>query len=357
MNSAIQSRFLDASFLCFLFGVAIMCPLNHPRANEPDDPTATEQLADVLEASYGETPPPEGARMLMAILRGSRMGPGEGWFGPAASRYGYEWLLERHAGDDGTGGISRDRFAGSDELFAVLDRDRDGVIRVVDLDWSDDNPYVQLSYALNRIFRRLDADGSGGLSRDDWANIFATATAGGDTMSAEDFAATLLAGEGGGFMPGDAPTKESLLKGLLAGEIGSMVEGPRVGDRAPVFQLRSPQGGEPLSLDSLMGEKPLVLVFGNFTCGPFRAFYPAVDALHAAYGDRVNFLMVYVREAHPENGWKMASNERAGVAVVQPRSLEERAEVAAAFCSRLEPRMTSTTQWVMPTAVCRRGSI
>lgn len=276
--------------------------------------------------------------MLLAILRGSRMGAGEGWFGPAESRYTYAWLADRH-GDDAGGGIAKDRFVGPAELFDVLDRNRDGVIQPSDLDWSDTNPYVQLSYALNRIFRRLDTHGTGGLTREDWNRLFDDASGGKQTMSARDFAAALLRGEGGGFTPGDAPTKESLLKGLFAGEIGSMVEGPHVGDRAPVFQLRSPRGGETISIETLIGEKPLVLVFGNFTCGPFRAFYPAVDALHETYGDRVNFLMVYVREAHPEDGWKMESNEKAGVAVSQPRSFEERAEVASQFCTRLEPKM------------------
>ena len=322
----------------FVAGLAMLWPSIHLFADEShSNPVPLQQLADIFEASYAEETPPEGARMLLAILRGSRMGPGEGWFGPSQSRYDFAWLVEQHGGS--SEGVPRSRFAGSGELFAVLDRNRDGVIEPGDLDWSDDNPYVQLSYALNRIFRRLDADGSGGLSRADWEGIFTTAAGDSDTMSARDFAATLLAGEGGGFSPGDAPTTETLLKGLLAGEIGSMVEGPKVGEHPPVFELPRPQGGDPLSLSALLGEKPLVLVFGNFTCGPFRSFYPAIDSLQAVYGDRVNFLMVYVREAHPENGWKMASNAKAGVSVVQPQSVEERAAVARAFCSRLEPRM------------------
>ena len=37
---------------------------------------------------------------------------------------------------------------------------------------SDANPYVELSSALNRIFRRLDTGGSGALSRDDWGRLF-----------------------------------------------------------------------------------------------------------------------------------------------------------------------------------------
>jgi hypothetical protein len=43
--------------------------------------------------------------------------------------------------------------------------------------------------------------------------------------------------------------------------------------------------------------------------------------------------MVYVREAHPTDGWRMESNERAGVSLRQPRTYEERVEVAQA-CDR-----------------------
>ncbi len=38
--------------------------------------------------------------------------------------------------------------------------------------------------------------------------------------------------------------------------------------------------------------------------------------------------MVYVREAHPTDGWQMESNDRVGVSLRQPRSYDERVEVA-----------------------------
>jgi hypothetical protein len=46
------------------------------------------------------------------------------------------------------------------------------------------------------------------------------------------------------------------------------------------------------------------------------------------YGDQVEFVAVYLREAHPRDGWKMASNERAGIQIAQPKSLDERCQVA-----------------------------
>ena len=44
--------------------------------------------------------------------------------------------------------------------------------------------------------------------------------------------------------------------------------------------------------------------------------------------DRVSFLAVYIREAHPEDGWVLAENRRSGLAVRDPVSDGERREVA-----------------------------
>lgn len=50
----------------------------------------------------------------------------------------------------------------------------------------------------------------------------------------------------------------------------------------------------------------------------------------------MEFLGVYVREAHPTDGWRMTSNDRAGVSVAQPRSDEERSTVADRCCQKLK---------------------
>ncbi len=50
--------------------------------------------------------------------------------------------------------------------------------------------------------------------------------------------------------------------------------------------------------------------------------------MHARYKSRATFLTVYVREAHPTDGWRSPSNDEAGVAVAQPRTAEERTRVA-----------------------------
>jgi len=321
--------------------LALSCFSLHAQEPNPKpgiEEATAEQVGVYLNRVYGDETPPEGAKMLLAIIQGSQMGPGEGWFGPAQSRFDYAWL-SRLCSVEGSKGIEKNQFVGPPELFSVLDRNRDGVIQPADLDWSSSNPYVEQAYLLNRIFRRMDIQGSGALSRDDWLAIFENATQGKDQLTAADFSGTLLAGYTGSFSSGDRPDTAQLIRGLFAGEIGSMFEGPKIGQQAPVFKLRKAQGEGFIELSSLIGEKPLVIVLGNFTCGPFRSFYPEVDALFVKYQDRANFLMVYVREAHPSDGWKMESNSKVGVDVAQPKTIEERVGVANQFCTKLNPRM------------------
>ena len=61
--------------------------------------------------------------------------------------------------------------------------------------------------------------------------------------------------------------------------------------------------------------------------------------MHRRYGDRVAFLAVYVREAHPIDGWRMTSNEKAGIKIKQPREHAERIAVADQCSSALEITM------------------
>ncbi len=77
-----------------------------------------------------------------------------------------------------------------------------------------------------------------------------------------------------------------------------------------------------------------MLVFGSFTCGPFRSQSGNIEKLYRRYKDRANFVMVYVRDAHPTDGWRMESNDRFGVITEQPRTYGERVEVAQK-CGRL----------------------
>ena len=96
----------------------------------------------------------------------------------------------------------------------------------------------------------------------------------------------------------------------------------------PDFTLKTNDGKAEITLSKLIGPKPVVLVFGNFTCGPFRSQAGNVEKLYQMYKDRATFVMVYVREAHPTDGWSMESNDRVGVSLAQPKTYDERVKVA-----------------------------
>ncbi len=57
------------------------------------------------------------------------------------------------------------------------------------------------------------------------------------------------------------------------------------------------------------------------------------------YGEDVEFLAIYVREAHPIDGWRMQSNDKAGVAFAQPKTFQERTKIAAQCCEKLKITM------------------
>jgi Iodothyronine deiodinase len=61
--------------------------------------------------------------------------------------------------------------------------------------------------------------------------------------------------------------------------------------------------------------------------------------LKKRHGDRVEFIAIYVREAHPTDGWRMSSNDEAGIAIKQPDDQAERAGVAQRCCTALKMSM------------------
>jgi hypothetical protein len=58
-----------------------------------------------------------------------------------------------------------------------------------------------------------------------------------------------------------------------------------------------------------------------------------------AWQDQVNFLVVYIREAHPEEGWVVSPNRDEGILVNDPTTTDERVEVAASCAINLAIRM------------------
>jgi alkylhydroperoxidase family enzyme len=318
-----------------------------PAEKKTDGPSEAEQdaarAAKFLQRAFpkGE-PTPEAAEMLIAILKGSQMGPSDGWFHPGQSRYGWKWLAEKHGVRPGDA-IPREKFQGPSALFERLDRNKDGALRADDFDWSDRSIYAMQSATINYWFRRVNRSADGRLTREEWMKFFDEAARGKDHLTTDNLRDALLtipsSPKKGPPAAPEGPTTEVLVRGLFRGEIGSVNEGPKLNDPPPDFTLKTRDGKETVRLRDLVGKKPVVLVFGNVTCGPFRAIYPRVDDLALRYKDDAVFVAVYVREAHPTGGWRMSSNDEAGVTFAQPRDYAERAGLAERCYAKLKMNM------------------
>lgn len=64
-----------------------------------------------------------------------------------------------------------------------------------------------------------------------------------------------------------------------------------------------------------------------------------LNELYAKYKDRMHFYIVYIREAHPHEGWRVPNNLIEDVNYFEPKTDEERTEVAHACQLHLDLHM------------------
>jgi hypothetical protein len=313
---------------------ALLAAADDPK-KPPAPPTAAHQreAAEVAQALRESWPDhPEWVDMLTGILEEEPMGPEFGWFRTAKTQTRFDWdTMRRQFDRDRNGRVTRQELAASDADFARLDRNRDGVLTPPDFDFSGSSLAPSPGAF---VFARVDRDGNGRVTREELDAFFRASDSGGEGFLSlsdlqEAFAPPPSPPAGAG-----RPSKATLVRGLFRREIGSLEPGPKLDESAPDFTLKSNDGKDDVTLSKLIGPQPVVLVFGNFTCGPFRSQAGNIEKLYRRYKDRATFLMVYVREAHPTDGWRMESNDGVGVSTAQPRTYGERAEVARA-CGRL----------------------
>ncbi len=111
-------------------------------------------------------------------------------------------------------------------------------------------------------------------------------------------------------------TRDLLIKDAMKSKFS---RGPGPGERAPDFEART-LDGERIELSEYEGDKNVVLTFGSATCPFTAASIAGMNDLYEDYsGDDVQFLFVYVREAHP--GEQLGPHE----------SLEDKIEAAQQF--------------------------
>ena len=109
-----------------------------------------------------------------------------------------------------------------------------------------------------------------------------------------------------------------------------------VGQAAPDFDLATRDGSSRVRLSSLRGGPPVVLVFGSYTCPPFRREMPAVRKVYAEYKERAAFYFVYIEEAHAHDVWPLVSNAKANIVFGTARDAGERVSVAGLCAKELK---------------------
>jgi hypothetical protein len=289
-----------------------------------------EALTPVVDARRASDPTEhsEWLAMLVAILKGSRLDATEGWFSLAVAEKRWTWakvLAKYDRNHDGR--IDAREFPGPSTDFARLDRDASGDLTQDDFDW------IVHEDAQSSAFRRHQIAGRGGegRSREEASALFNSASA----APHSDRASTPLRQQKVQIVS-NWPTRATLLRGLFCQEIGALQRGPSIEGVAPDFRLATPEGTNTVVLSKVVGTKPIVLVFGNFTCGPFRSQAASIERIYLRYRDRADFYMVYVREAHPIEGWRMQSNDRYNICVSQPQTLQQRRAIAARCRAHLQ---------------------
>jgi hypothetical protein len=81
----------------------------------------------------------------------------------------------------------------------------------------------------------------------------------------------------------------------------------KVGRVAPNPPLVAGEKGQDVVhlLDLVKTPRPLVVVFGSCTCPVIIAKLEQMLDVHREFSDIADFVMIYVQEAHPDDGWRM----------------------------------------------------
>ena len=100
--------------------------------------------------------------------------------------------------------------------------------------------------------------------------------------------------------------------------------------------------GSPAPEFTALGKRPVVLVFGSYTCPQFRGASEALNTLVAKYAGQMRFLLVYIREAHGSGAWESTINERDGIILPPAKDIAEKKAHADTCARKLHLKFAST---------------
>ena len=131
--------------------------------------------------------------------------------------------------------------------------------------------------------------------------------------------------------PGSLEARDALANGFRANQARA-----RPTPASPPARRRPSIG----TLDLSRPAKPIVLVFGSYTCPKLRSSAADLKRLAEHYRDRVDFRLVYIREAHAEGGaesqWQSTINVKEGISLAPARTLPEKQDHAALCLRKLD---------------------
>lgn len=132
------------------------------------------------------------------------------------------------------------------------------------------------------------------------------------------------------------PADNTAICTIACGSYNFNTSGLQLADTIPQFQFYTTTG-TPYDAQSLLNQgKPLCIIVGSYTCPVWRTKITNLNSLVASYGTQVNFLVVYVVEAHPQspdispyscNVWNPTQNVTDGVMYYQPTTYGARKQI------------------------------
>ena len=144
--------------------------------------------------------------------------------------------------------------------------------------------------------------------------------------------------------PGSLEARDALANGFRVSQPSKSDPGIAPGSPAP------PIG----TLDLSRPAKPVVLVFGSYTCPKLRHSAADLKRLAETYRDRVDFRLVYIREAHAEGGaesqWQSTINVKEGISLAPARTLPEKQDHANLCLRKLDLRFPALVDGMDGTA-------
>lgn len=243
------------------------------------------------------------------------------------TRFGWAWLQTRFDHDT-SGDITKDEVSLAPEQYQRLDRTWDGILTKDDFDWSAESELCRQKETTFALFKAADRNSDGRLSADELQSVFAKYSQGKGYLDEEDLERLI-------FLPrvlkyqNEFKSRAKHVTFQFDDEGKLPVNLPEPGMMAPDFELTAPDQSRKIRLSSFRGQKPVVLIFGCLSCGNYRTYSETLETMFHQYKNDVEFLRVYVREAHPV-GEQVATetNAKAGFVIRQPTTLDDRCKLA-----------------------------